>query len=95
MTANLSTRRSDSYGPIHPWKASPMLDAEIRDRIDKLLAAGRMAAQFTPDTLDDAVYQALTLIAAEKKFTRAVRAVAEALPQHRPAVVQQLFAEGI
>ena len=33
-------------------------------------------------------------IAAEK-YLRAVRAVAEALPQHRPAVVQQLFAEGM
>ena len=95
MTANLSTRRLDAYGPVEPWRHVKITDADVKDRIAKLVTAGVLAADFTPDPIDNAVYQALTLIAAEKKFTRAVRAVAEALPQHRPAVVQQLFAEGM
>jgi len=70
-------------------------DADLKDRLAKLMAAGRMAAQFTPDPIDDAVFAALDLLSREPKFIKAVRAVAEALPQHRPAVVQQLFAEGM
>ena len=48
-----------------------------------------------PDPIDDAVYGSLKLILDEPEVRRSIRAVAEALPQHRPAVVQQLFAEGM
>ena len=49
----------------------------------------------SPDPIDDAVYGSLKLILDEPKVRRSIRAVAEALPHHRPAVVQQLFAEGM
>lgn len=95
MTPNLSNRRPDDYGPIDPWKRPPMTDADIKDRLKKLMAAATMAADFTPDDVDNQVYGALSVLAAERKFVRAIRAVAEALPQHRAAVAQQLFGEGM
>ena len=74
MTANLSNRRIDDYGPVEPWRRMKITDA---------------------DPIDDAVYGSLKLILDEPKVRRSIRAVAEALPHHRPAVVQQLFAEGM
>jgi len=96
VTANLAHRRPDAYGPLHPW--NPMnrpTDADIRDRIARLMAAAKMAATFTPDTADDGVFAALDLLSREPKFVKAVRTIVDALPQHRPAVVQQLFGEGM
>ena len=95
MTANLSTRRPDDYGPVEPWRHVKITDADVKDRIAKLVTAGVLAADFTPDPIDNAVYGSLKLILDEPKVRRSIRAVAEALPQHRPAVVQQLFAEGM
>ena len=48
MTANLSTRRIDDYGPVEPWRRMKITDADVKDRIAKLVTAGVLAADFTP-----------------------------------------------
>lgn len=72
-----------------------LTDADLRDRIYKLIAAAKMAATFTPDPIDDAVFDALNLILLEPKVLKNIRAVAEALPQHRASAAQAVFAEGL
>ena len=91
MTANLAHRRPDAYGPQHPWRTMKPTDREIRDYLGRIRTLGAMAASLTPDKVDDPIAEADRLLSQQPAYIRAVRAVAEALPQHREAAAQAVF----
>ena len=87
MTANLSNRRPDDYGPVEPWRRMKITDADVKDRIAKLVTAGVLAADFTPDPIGDAVYGSLKLILDEPKVRRSIRAVVDETPPPQPGQI--------
>jgi len=93
MNSNLSHRRPDGYGPQFPWRPMKPTDREIRDCLGRIRTLGAMAASLTPDKVDDPIAEADRLLSQQPAYIRAVRAVAEALPQHREAAAQAVFGE--